>query len=428
MKFDVTFSESNSGLRLRGEKESGLLNDAVISEDSTWSSKGIVDKIGLFHNFAESGAVVACDPVAGYPLEVVSHIVPKQSGSGDPSPSNIRPITGYDSIKLSRTGRNLFGGEAIADVLLAVGCTKDAENGIITIEPSKCDRTTPFFANFKENTQYTFIFYGRNTNANLALNHLNLCIRYTDGEEADVWGNAPGTDQYVVVTSKAGKTVYGIQVTWYSGNTILYYDKCGVFEGAVGLEAFEPYKGDTFTIDFGQTVYGGRFNWQTGALTISYTSIVLDGVTHGKKVTDTDANALQYAFFPPVTPPKKGAPAYGDRTQCELPISAPVLEVEMATEISGATEGDSASTVVAKINAVLKNWYDAGTPLTCVYEMETPTTIQLTPQEILALSGTNYISSNTGNTDVAGRVVPSTIINNLLNRIAALEAAVVNNA
>lgn len=379
-------------------------------------------------SFTESGEVVTCSPVEDHPLEVVSHITPTQKGSGDPSPSNIRPIIGYDSITLSHTGRNLFGGEALADVLLAVGCTKDAENGIITIEPGNCDRTTPFFANFKENTQYTFIFYGRNTNANLALNHLNLCIRYTDGEEAEVWGNAPGTDQYVVVTSKAGKTVYGVQVTWYNGNTILYYDKCGVFEGDVGLEAFEPYKGDTFTIDIGQTVYGGTFNWQTGALTISYTSIVLDGTTSGKKVTSTDPNALHYAFSPPVTPPKKGAPAYGDRTQCELPISAPVLEVEMATEISGATEGDSASTVVAKINAVLKSWYDAGTPLTCVYEVETPTIIQLTPQEILALSGTNYISSNTGDTEVTGKVYPGAIIADLYDKINKLQAAAVNNA
>ena len=53
--------------------------------DKAWSSKNIVDK--LCPAFEVSGAEVSCEPVEGYPLQVVSHIEAVQEGSGDPSPN-----------------------------------------------------------------------------------------------------------------------------------------------------------------------------------------------------------------------------------------------------------------------------------------------------------------------------------------------------
>ena len=58
--------------------------------------------------------------------------------------------------------------------------------------------------------------------------------------------------------------------------------------------------------------------------------------------------------------------------------------------------------------------------------MEEPVTIQLTPQEILALSGTNTIYTDTGDTTVSGRADPNTIIQQLAARIAALEGQAIN--
>ena len=50
-----------------------------------------------------------------------------------------------------------------------------------------------------------------------------------------------------------------------------------------------------------------------------------------------------------------------------------------------------------------------------------PITIQLTPQEVLALSGTNTLYTDTGDTTVSGREDPLTVIQRLSERIAALE-------
>ena len=56
----------------------------------------------------ESGNPVVCYPVAGYPLGVKAKWEPVQEGSGTPSPENIRPIKGRDSVTVERCGENLL--------------------------------------------------------------------------------------------------------------------------------------------------------------------------------------------------------------------------------------------------------------------------------------------------------------------------------
>ena len=60
-----------------------------------------------------------------------------------------------------------------------------------------------------------------------------------------------------------------------------------------------------------------------------------------------------------------------------------------------------------------------------ICELAAPITVQLTPQEILALSGTNTLYTNTGDTTVVGRADPNATIKGLLSRIDALEKAVI---
>lgn len=48
-----------------------------------------------------------------YLFPVVS-LEPKQAGTGDPSPDNVRPISGYDEITVNARGKNLVGAESPA--------------------------------------------------------------------------------------------------------------------------------------------------------------------------------------------------------------------------------------------------------------------------------------------------------------------------
>lgn len=70
--------------------------------DKPWSSKHIIDM--LCPPLEESGNPVVCYPIAGYPLGVKAKWEPVQEGSGTPSPENIRPIKGRDSVTVERCG------------------------------------------------------------------------------------------------------------------------------------------------------------------------------------------------------------------------------------------------------------------------------------------------------------------------------------
>lgn len=119
--------------------------ESITPDDSTvgekpWSSKHIIDM--LCPPLEESGNPVVCYPVAGYPLGVKAKWEPVQDGSGTPSPENIRPIKGRDSVKVTRQEDNLaytvtlssivYGGEV--DAVKGEG----SENAkIITVDGTK---------------------------------------------------------------------------------------------------------------------------------------------------------------------------------------------------------------------------------------------------------------------------------------------------
>lgn len=77
------------------------LNDSAVNTTEAWSSKKIVDT--LCPPFSVSGNPVSCHPVEDYPLSAVVTLKPKQAGSGDPSPENVRPISGYDSVTVTQS-------------------------------------------------------------------------------------------------------------------------------------------------------------------------------------------------------------------------------------------------------------------------------------------------------------------------------------
>lgn len=97
------------------------LDDSQI-DGKGWSSKHIVDM--LCPAIEEVGNPIQCYPVPGYPLDIVASWKPVQDGSGEPSPDNIRPIKGRNSVTITRQEDNqvialtlpetVFGGEVNA--------------------------------------------------------------------------------------------------------------------------------------------------------------------------------------------------------------------------------------------------------------------------------------------------------------------------
>ena len=71
-------------------------------------------------DFTVSGAAPTCKPLAGDPLTVLSQIDIRQEGSGDPSPSNVRPIVRHSQVSLTITddeGQRVVTHELAAPVI-----------------------------------------------------------------------------------------------------------------------------------------------------------------------------------------------------------------------------------------------------------------------------------------------------------------------
>lgn len=104
------------------KKSKAEIDDTAIDGD-TWSSKHIVDM--LCPKVEKSGTLVQMDGMlGGYPLGVKVSWTPTQEGSGEPSPENIRPIKGRNSVRVERRENDLaytltlpstvYGGEVDA--------------------------------------------------------------------------------------------------------------------------------------------------------------------------------------------------------------------------------------------------------------------------------------------------------------------------
>lgn len=88
-------------------KDAPQIDDTAVSADNPWSSKHIVDM--LCSPIEETGNPVQCYPVAGYPLGLVVSWEPTQEGTGDPSPENVRPISGRNAVNVNLHGENAPG-------------------------------------------------------------------------------------------------------------------------------------------------------------------------------------------------------------------------------------------------------------------------------------------------------------------------------
>lgn len=94
-----------------------------IEEDIGELSNAIDTKAPLIINTASGDIASFADGADGMQIrKIVGTIVPVQSGTGDPSPDNVRPISGWTGCNLRRTGVNLVD---VNDILTPSGVNHD---------------------------------------------------------------------------------------------------------------------------------------------------------------------------------------------------------------------------------------------------------------------------------------------------------------
>lgn len=272
---------------------------AVTDGAYIWKNTNIdfVDK--CCPSFAESGSVVTCDPVEGYPLNVVSHIEPVQSGSGDSSPENVRPITGWEQVTVWRNGRNLINP---SEYLKSSGNTT-LDGDVFTTTTSSGGQYLNRYKSAKHHHAgtYTVSIFPLTEKTYLGI---AVYDKATGTQIASLTGASVASGRYKLTFTATGDFRITIVGTSASYGTFSY--RLQLEAGTTATE-YEPYRGEEITLDLGQTVYGGNLDWKTGLLTITKGNIesyagedVPDGWISSTGELSTGAQVV-YPIAEPVT-------------------------------------------------------------------------------------------------------------------------------
>ena len=402
-------------------KDGVQIDDAAVSEDAPWSSKHIVDM--LCPPLEESGNPVVCYPVAGYPLGVKAKWEPMQEGTGTPSPENIRPIKGRDSVKVERCGENLLKFPYATSSANRNGLViTSQQDGSITVNgTATADTWYAINLNIEKRLPVNtpMALSGCPAGGSTKSYYIGL---YLGGKWFSDSGNG-NTD--VKFTTR--EVVSRVEVSIIKGtvcNNLTFYPK---IEVGTTITPYSKYQGSTNTLALPEPVYGGEVDAVTGDAKETWKTITLDGTENWTFQSTNSPDKYGFMFQvpeidTPTLPEIKGdivcnqypTVSANDTYLCKNGISVEAdnnhyFRIYNDTYAGGTTD---------EWKSHLANQYAAGTPVQVCYKLKTPTPFTATgAQPLLALARANTILTDADSATVTGRADPT-------KRITDLEAAV----
>ena len=331
------------------------------------------------NEYTASGNPMSFQTNLARPLKSLSiHWTPSQAGTGDPSPQNVRSISGQSGVTIYQTGANLIDDEKRYKTGSAVYVGAENDGYHLPLKAGK----------------YTFSAVFNNGK------HPTASIREQNaGSPQTIWASTD-TGVTSATFTLASDGVYRINF-YLSGLTLADVGECWLNYGETA-STYAPYTGTTIPVTFPAevgTVYGGTLELSTGVLTVEqfgfdpqYYAPLLD-------TTNTSVTTGRYVF---------------DRVGLPLPKTRNgVISNRFSTNIASGNPGRmsmlttgelywvvATSELVSADATGLAKWF-VDHPTVFVYEMATPQTIQLTPTEITALVGENVIWSDTKGSNTA---------------------------
>ena len=191
-----------------------------------------------------TGSISTVNDAAELPLNALKVSVEAwQEGSGDPSPSNIRPIHGWDSGEIDVVGKNWVKQVIIGWI----------DTGNKTMKVDNDAETVLFFASqgvkYTVSSQSTF---DRNTLAQVDTDNVtHLTPVY----------NATANDGYTWEATWTGWTVWYVKA---SRDTVI--EQTAQVEIGTQATTYEPYQGKQYTQQFPTTIYGAEWDVVNGEL------------------------------------------------------------------------------------------------------------------------------------------------------------------
>ena len=377
------------------------IDDAVISAENPWSSQKIVET--LCPPLEVTGNPVTCEPVAGYPLGVVANWEPTQVGTGDPSPENIRPISGRDAVSVERCGENLIKYPAAGKT-----------NGIeITVDGSKLTvkGTCPSGTSIKSDAVYcpdgkytlssdVLIPAGAYISAYIKIEKLLL-----NKDHRNATGKLSGNVQMLLYL-EAGTYDFAVQVSLVPGTT--------------APTAYTPYRGDTLALALPSTIYGGSLDTVTGAGKQKWGLATFDG-SEAWTIGGLAADKRDWYYVSPKIVdainemPKSGNEICSHYPHYDVSNNNTGKGCALVWSAFRVRWGDIIPENTDAWKSYLAAQYAAGTPVQIAYKLAEPVPFQAAGNgPIMPIPGeTNTIMTDADSVTVTGRSDPIRIIQQL---------------
>lgn len=380
--------------------QSGKAADAKATGDAVAELKeDFTDMVNSAYvtDSASGGIAHFVDGADNVPVKSLKvNIEPVQSGSGDPSPENDRPISGWDSVKVTRTGKNLLPKYVINPPLYnGVTFTVNSDGSVnangtasATCNASSADITgidgevaLSGCPSDGSATTYQIWIYDKTANASTAI--------------VDTGNGSTGT--------LIKDHVYSVRIRIQSGYTVdkTFYPMLRLASDTDGT--YEPYNGNTYNISLSSagTVYGGTLDVVSGELVVDKAIVNLGTLnwtyesTLPRFYTSGLANDIRLLVS-------------NDDVVDGVSSMYKVVSFNNLY-VTGKQNGTMAVSTTKAVSVINTDYTDATSFKTAmngqmfVYPLATPLTYQLSATEVKSLLGINNVWSDAGDIDVEYR-------------------------
>ena len=362
-----------------------------------------------------SGTVASFSDSIGLPLvDCTVFIDPVQSGTGDPSPTNVRPISGWTGCNVYRAEKNLFIMPPLSELKtyntdgtwndnvysidgLTYTFNQDSGGNIVSIKINGTSTGT-FGVTFSERTRKTLDNYG------LIIGTSYLFSSGTSNQDIQLILNGARAN---IDSSETGSLFIASSSDSYFPNirpflnrtfsNVMVYPMIRL--SSIADATFVPYYGNgttTFPISWQSsagTVYGGELDVATGVLTATMASVDLGTLEWSSLSTSIGAFYTQGIsdVIVPETDSEKVRAASSHYRIFPYNNWTNDFSISYSTQQNLVVHDSTYSGVTAS------QFKTAMSGVQLVYELATPLEYTLTAQQLTTLLGENNIWADTGN-------------------------------
>lgn len=391
---DITGFDYKYDLLLTSHESGGHVGNALHSTDIYFDAKEKdlhVEKINgvVFDNIlptdkTSGNPAVITDAFGGACKSLKLTLEPIQSGSGTPSPQNVRPISGRSSATIDRYGKNLLpfsrsGSTTINGITFTVN-----SDGTITVNGT-ATATATFLVQWGDPLS-PMIGESIILNGCPAVSGMRLQWYNSDGQGNAKVDTGSGTGAFTPATV----TNANVAILVFNGYTINnQIVKPMVRPAEISDGTYEPYETpETLTRSYGQTVYGGTDD-----------------------VTGEGATSEWTLITPTVTSVAYSASAQSNYALCNvsgLQLDADAISNMYAYTKTSVTASEGTFIAFAGTFAIYDNDFTTKeiaqaklNDCRICYKLATPTSIPLTAQNITLLHGDNVLTTDADNIEAS---------------------------